>query len=482
MLHSGAALANTAWFCTSLPSWRRFQRFSSSPETTQRRLLARYLEQNAQTAFGQRYRFDRLRNWEAYAAAIEPRTYDEIAPWIDRIVAGESSVLTADRVRLLEPTSGSTGSRKLIPYNGGLQSEFQRAIAAWISQTILQDRSILGGRAYWSLSPAIDLDGPADCAVPIGFDDDSAYLGGVGQRIVRRAMAVPDTVARLREMREFRLATLALLLQASDLRLVSVWHPSFLLILLQCMRSDWDELLSIVRSGRTFGDVRVPAIPRRAAQLATFAASDTAKIWPDLALLSCWAHGHAGADANLLQQHFPHAQLQAKGLVATEAIASLPMSGKHPLAINSHFFEFEDANGNVLPSWQVQPDNTYALIVTTGGGLYRYRLGDLVRIVGFYNKTPCIEFVGKETSVSDYFGEKLSEPFVARVLRDACKQVHISPAFIMLAFDATRGRAGYRLYLQADGDVPGSLPEVVESGLRQNPHYALCVRLGQLSP
>lgn len=40
----------------------------------------------------------------------------------------------------------------------------------------------------------------------------------------------------------------------------------------------------------------------------------------------------------------------------------------------------------------------------TDGGLYRYRLHDLVRVTGFYNQAPCLEFLGRDSLVSDNRG------------------------------------------------------------------------------
>ena len=52
------------------------------------------------------------------------------------------------------------------------------------------------------------------------------------------------------------------------------------------------------------------------------------------------------------------------------------------------------------------------MILTTSGGLYRYRLKDIVRVTGFAGSVPLIKFMGKQDKVSDLFGEKLNERFV----------------------------------------------------------------------
>lgn len=55
-------------------------------------------------------------------------------------------------------------------------------------------------------------------------------------------------------------------------------------------------------------------------------------------------------------------------------------------------------------------------MVTTGGGFYRYQLHDLVEVVDHMEQAPCLQFLGKTDQVSDWFGEKPNEHFVAETL------------------------------------------------------------------
>ena len=70
------------------------------------------------------------------------------------------------------------------------------------------------------------------------------------------------------------------------------------------------------------------------------------------------------------------------------AIVTIPFAGRHPLAIGSHFFEFIDANGCARLAHQLERGVDYTVVVTTGGGLYRYRLADRVSVDGWCAATP----------------------------------------------------------------------------------------------
>jgi len=220
---------------------------------------------------------------------------------------------------------------------------------------------------------------------------------------------------------------------------MSVWHPSFLSILLAGLSREPKDL------------------------------------WPRLRLISCWADGQANAAAQALQQRFPGARIQPKGVIATEAIISIPFAGQFPLAISSHFLEFLDDAGNVKRAHELVSGALYEVIVSTGGGLWRYRLNDLIRVEGFIRATPSIRFVGKAGAISDLFGEKLSDAFVSQVLDKLRASAVLDGVFAMLA---PQGNA-YILYVQGNA-TPATL-QALDKMLRENPHYAYCRDLGQLA-
>jgi hypothetical protein len=438
---------------------------------------------NTGTAFGREHGFESVRDVDAFRRRVPVRAYDDLAPWIDRVAVGEQGVLTAERVTRLIPSSGSTRATKLIPYTAGLQREFNRAIGPWIADLYRRWPDLTRGCAYWSISPitakdALAGNGRARGAVPVGFDEDSAYLGGVRRRLVDAVMAVPGEVRRAPDMPAFQLATLTHLLRRRDLRLISVWHPSFLELLLDAATQNWDELLHLVG--------RDDAV--RAAELRAASPDDWNAIWPHLGLISCWADASAAGPADALRARVPNIFFQPKGLLATEAFVSIPFAGRWPLAVRSHFLEFEDDHGRMLLADELRPGGTYAVIVTTAGGLWRYRLGDLVRCDGVVGRTPSVRFVGRADLVVDRFGEKLSEGFVGATIHGVLAAAGIYADFAMLAPDVCDTGAEttrYTLFLSAtspqyfDGGV---LAASLDRALRSNPHYAYCRDLGQLGP
>jgi GH3 auxin-responsive promoter len=484
-----AAAANLSWLTWNAGARQKFIRQLHSPQDTQHSIFTRLLSQHANSAFGRAYDFTSIRSEAEYRQRVPIAKYEIVEPWIKRIRCGESNVLSVDHVTHLVPTSGSSGARKLIPFTAGLQRGFNAAINPWVSDIFHGCRAALLGPAYWSISPAITDDETEPSALPIGFDDDTSYLGGVSRRMIDATMAVPSCLRLIADFEQFSLLTLLCLLRRSDLRLISVWHPSFLALLLDRLPSAWPQLLDILRHGRLPAGWKISAAirsalrlspdPRRARELSSQSPDDYARLWPKLQLISCWADANAAAGAANLQKRFPNVTIQPKGLLATEAFVTLPFAGKHPLAIGSHYFEFIDETGACLPLEALQIGQYCEVVVTTGGGLWRYRLGDRVLVDGRIGKTPSFRFVGRAGQQSDLRGEKLSDDFVAGVLHSLLGG-HTTPSFAMLAPNDDLLEPGYTLFIDKTVPPP-KLAEQLDLKLSANPHYALCRRLGQLS-
>jgi hypothetical protein len=201
-------------------------------------------------------------------------------------------------------------------------------------------------------------------------------------------------------------------------------------------------------------------------------------IWPQLRVISCWGDAAAALPLENLRTRFPNVCIQPKGLLATEAFVTFPFRGKRPLAIESHVFEFIDDKGCVLPVEEVVEGEEYEIVVSTAGGLWRYRLGDRVCVTGFVEKTPSLVFVGRMGNVSDRFGEKLSESFVGQALAEVFGDY--VPRFALVAPDEDEQGWRYTLYIEGRGQSQWA--KSLDVALRQNPNYAYCRNLGQLLP
>jgi hypothetical protein len=466
-----AGWLNSGWMLKCLPEACAFRRATGHVERAQATVLARILRANQNSAFGRRHTFASIPSPRAFQKRVPLSRYEDYADAIARIAAGETGVLTGEPVTLLEPTSGTIAGEKLIPYTRSLRREFQRAVAAWIADLFMRRPAVRRGRAYWSISPALGPPRRSAGGIPIGFDDDAAYLGTLEQLALSQLLVVPPDVARLRDMDAFRYATLRCLLQAPDLTLISVWSPTFLTALLAPLDA-WQDRLA------------AELVPPRAVLLraAMPLPEKLHRLWPRLALVSCWADGAAAGHIGALRQLLPGVEIQAKGLIATEGCVSLPLIGRPApaLAVRSHFFEFEPAQGgDCRLAHELEKGSRYHVVLTTGGGLYRYQLRDEVEVVGFDQRCPLLRFLGKADRVGDLVGEKLAEPHVRGVLDRIFAELRLAPSFAMLV-PVLGAPSRYRLVVEGKGIEP--LARRLEAGLCENPYYRHAVAIGQLAP
>lgn len=479
-------LTSLPWLAVNAAGYARFRSALSRPEEIQRKILFRYLRENAETAFGRTHGFSAIRTVTEFQERVPLSAWEDVAPWVDRIAAGEPGVLTRAPVKALETTSGSSSAAKRIPYTAAMQREIRRAVAPWVFDLYRHRPRLAKGCAYWSITPVAFEEERETSAVRVGFEEDSEYLGGFWRRLVDSTLAVPGAVRRARDVETFRYVTLLYLLRRADLTLISVWHPSFLTLLMDALPGLWKNLLEDVERGASTVAGTLAPLPRRAAELRRLHPEETTRIWPRLGLLSCWGDSHAALHLPELARRFPGVEIQPKGLLATEAFVTIPFEGKAPLAVRSHFYELIP-EGEERPrlAHEVEPGGVYSVVVTTGGGLYRYRLGDRVEVNGFVGRTPSFRFLGREGHTSDLRGEKLHESFVAGALERIFRLLETVPRFSLLAPEIPADPAaapGYTLYLETEGPIPPELAGALEKELAANPHYRACVALGQLVP
>jgi len=497
-------LANLAWLASCLPATLAFLAALAWPERSQRRLLRRMLVDLPATRYGREHGAgSRMRTAEEFRQ-LPVVDYESLRPFVRAIQAGEPDVLGVEPVVVLQPTSGTGAAPKLIPFTRGLQRQFQAALAPWMASLFARRPRLLLGRQYWCVSPNTRPRAEGPSAVPAGFADDTEYLGGWQRRLARQLLVTPAELSRVEDPAAFEFLTLLFLVREENVRLISIWHPSFLTVLVNALPGHAVALEASLRSGELpsglamSGDTRVSLArrlrpdPARAAVIARMnlaSPAEVRRLWPRLQVISCWTGGEAGTWVARLREWFPEVVIQGKGLLATEGVVTIPwaLDGRFVCAVRSHFLEFLEPDGvHTKRCWEVEPGDTYPVVITTAGGLWRYRLGDLVRVAGRAGRTPCLEFVRREGSVSDICGEKLTRADAERALDEARAATGVRFSFAVLVPERQGEKAGYDLLVQPTPGTPRSLLDtcahVVETALQANFHYRHARRLGQLRP
>ena len=393
------------------------------------------LERHAGTEFGRAHGFGAIRSPEEFREAIPPMNYEDHRSWIEHAANGERGVLACDELLGFERSSGTSSRPKWIPLTAGLQEEFACGLAAWFGGWRTRRPEVFAGRAYWALSPAGMAAETTPGGLPVGMTGDAAYFPeAVGARLADW-LVVPNLSGDLSALFD---ETAETLLATPDLGLVSVWSPTFLLGI--------DAAVQRRRPGKTWSD-----------------------LWPKLALASCWADASSAPWIPLLRERLGTVAIEPKGLLATEGITSLPdaTDGSPRLAAECHWHEFLDEEGRFTELRDLKLGCDYEVLLTTAGGLFRYRSGDRVRVTAT-NGLPRLRFTGRSGAVSDLVGEKLHESEVLAALLETASRGLVA---------AIPQRPGYDLWLE--DPAPG--PSIIQL-LRRNPYFDQALRLRQLAP
>jgi hypothetical protein len=206
-----------------------------------------------------------------------------------------------------------------------------------------------------------------------------------------------------------------------------------------------------------------------------------------MALVSAWNTSTSARWAKELSALLPQADLQGKGLWATEGVVTIPYQDQYPLAVRSHFYEFVSLDtGRAHFPWQLSPGMMVRPLLATGSGLLRYVLKDRMVVRGFIGDTPCFEYLDRIDDV-DLVGEKMS-PETARTVLDALALAETKGACRPVTLLAVGGRSGTgkpRYVALCEGANAGPDDDRsarLDQSLRAIFHYNLARDLGQLAP
>ncbi len=434
----------------SYPTLRQLRQFGSAadqPEAVQTELLLRTLRNQANTAFGRDHQFATVRAVADYRKNVPVAPYEYVAPYIDRVAKGETNaLLSAKRVRLFALTSGTTASRKLIPVTDDYLHAYRRGWNMWGLKMYRDNR----GRKV-AMRPIVQMVGDpeefrTEAGIPCG--NLSGYTAMVQKWIIQRMYAVPYITGKIKDAK----ARYYVALRFSIGRNVSQFmaaNPSTLVQFARTLDAEKEHLLRDLSEGTLRTDLDIPADvrawltarlsrdPQRAAELSTIA-QKTGKllptdVWPEEGtVINTWTGGSMGPYLRQLPQYYGNPPIRDLGLLASEGRMTIPLEGNTPggvLDIWSHYFEFIPENEidspqpTVLGAHEIVEGQSYFILPTTTYGLYRYHISDLVRVTGFYGKTPIVEFLGKGHRFSNMTGEKLSEYHVTKAMDAVVKRV-----------------------------------------------------------
>ncbi len=437
----------------------------------QERVLLEKVRRNAESDYGREHGFGAIRSYVDFARQVPLTRYEDLEPYIERVKAGALGAMFGprQRVHMFAKTSGTTDRPKYIPVTTAFLNEYRRGWNAFGVKVITDHPGSI-------LRPIVQVSSPMDEETSVGGFPCGAITGlmaATQKRLVRRYYVVPldvayipDAAARYYAIMRFGVARdVAFLITAS---------PATLLRLARTADERAEQLIRDVRDGTLDSALEMPGGIRAALTARLAPRPDVARrleeivertgrlrprdFW-NLGFLANWTGGTMGLYLRDLPEYFGDVPVRDIGLIASEGRMSIPVEDGTPagiLNVADNFYEFIPADEygkpepTVLRSHELEVGGEYFILLTTSAGFYRYDLGDRVRVTGYCDEAPLIEFLHKGVHASSLTGEKLTEQQV------------------VMAFDAVAGAA------QCGRNF------VVAPQWADPPHYRLHLEAGQL--
>ncbi len=407
-----------------------FVRATQHANRVQERVLLAKIRRNADSDYGRRHRFGEIRGYEDFIRNVPVQSYEDHRPYIDRVKAGDVGALFGPREKILmfSLTSGTTANPKHIPVTVPFYKEYQRGWNVWGVKALLDHREAILRKILQVTSPKDDE--TTEGGYPAGAI--TGLLAEMQMRIIRRFYPAPLCVAYIRD-HEARYYTLVRLGVPCDTSWIVTASPATVLRLARTADEHREALIRDIHDGGLRPDIDVPEAirrelaprmkpdPKRAAELEQIVERHgrlLPKHYWDLSFLANWMGGTMGLYLQDYPAYFGDVPVRDIGLLSSEGRMCIPLEDGTPagvLEVTSQFFEFipadeyESPSPTVLRSFELVEGEEYFLIVTTSSGLYRYDMGDRVRMVGWYHQAPVIEFLCKGSHISSITGEKLTE-------------------------------------------------------------------------
>lgn len=185
---------------------------------------------------------------EKFQNKIPVVNYEDIKEFVEKEKSGENNVLLSDKIKLFELTSGSTSNVKYIPYTEKFLKSYMNGVFAWIYNLYQNNKRLFLGSSYWSVSPILKREAVTSGGIRVGIEDDTSYFDKVSAFFLNKLFTVPKEIKNIQNMEDFLLITAVFLLLSENLAMISVWSPSFLMILLDFIEKNHRGICQIVKS------------------------------------------------------------------------------------------------------------------------------------------------------------------------------------------------------------------------------------------
>ncbi|TRY64752.1 hypothetical protein DNTS_017802 [Danionella cerebrum] len=409
----------------------------------QEETLLQRLRKNSDTDYGKRYQFSSIKDTKSFREQHPITNYVHYEKFVERVAKGEQKVLISEKPLILAMTSGTSGSSRMLLSTKDTNKDFFLQ-----GVTVCVDAMRQAFPATESLQKTLKffyspLFRQSEAGIPIGPNSSTP----ASSKHMLHLYTTPAPVYQVLNERDALYLHLLFGLKDKNLGILESNFCSTIFYALRALEEHWKDLVMDVEVGmissalsldadvRSALEKRMKPDPERAAELtAQFEKGFEGialRVWPRLHLVLAVDSGSNQIYGEMLRQHYCKDVLfyspfyaSTEGLIGVN-LWPLEERRQYLLCPHSMFCEFipeEDivsGDPRTLLMEELQEGHNYELLVTNASGLYRYRVGDVVKVVGFHNQCPKVEFQYRLGQLLSVRGEKVSESLFLGALKRA---------------------------------------------------------------
>lgn len=417
-----------------------FVRKTAQATAVQEKFLLTLLRAHQETVWGKQHRLAAIETVEQFRDRIPILPYSSYEPYIEQIARGELNILTPDPVIYLNLTSGSTGKQKLIPVTKRSRQTLNRANQTSLGFAVAAARRRGLSIGKMLMVSSVQLLGHTSSGIEYG--PVSVGTLRLSSKFNRQIFVHPFEALQPADSLARHYLCLLFALRDRHLAIIGANFPILALRLCDYLECYAEDLIQDLETGqiadwlvlepelRATLQSRFSADPSRAAELRQQLKQEgrlTPKAaWKHLAMVITARGGTSGFYFERFPRYFGDTPIFGGIYASAEATFGvyhdLDTDGV-VLAIESGFFEFipEDQweleqPQTVLPA-DVVPGQYYRILVTNYSGLYRYDIGDVVEVTGFFNQAPILVFRHRLGGLLSSTTEKTTEFHATQVMQ-----------------------------------------------------------------
>ncbi|CAL9152984.1 unnamed protein product [Musa hybrid cultivar] len=443
-----------------------FEALTKDASRTQRETLQKILEQNGEAEYLHKFGLGGRTDPESFKACIPLVTHCDLEPYIQRIADGDTSpVLTGKPISSISLSSGTTQGRpKFIPFNDELvRSTMQMYRTSFAFRN--REYPIGSGKALQFIY------GSKQAKTKGGLIATTATTNVYRSEQFKRTMkdirsqcTSPDEVIFGSDFQQALYCHLLCgLIYSDEVQIISSTFAHSIVHAFRTFEQVWEELCTDIREGVLSSRITLPSVREAVSKLLSpnpsLADSICSKcvrlsnwygvipeLWPNAKYVYGIMTGSMEPYSKKLRHYAGRLPLMSadygssEGWIGANVNPSVPPElASFAVLPNIGYFEFiplEKPKGQQLAKTastihytesepvgltQVEVGKEYEIVITNFAGLYRYRLGDVVRVAGFHNSTPELQFICRRSLMLSINIDKNTEKDLQMVVQEAAK-------------------------------------------------------------